>query len=88
VSIRETFARRNLEVASHPVALTEEFAADTAKATQWRGFLRRSRLEDAPNELAELVVAITALLGPVGEALHEGGEFEGRWRAPGPWTPA
>ncbi len=85
-SIRETFARRNLEVAPRPVALTEEFAADTAKVTQWRGFLRRSRLEGAPDELADVVVAITAFLGPVAEVLHEGGDFNARWRAPGPWT--
>lgn len=87
-SIRETFARRNLEVAPRPVALTEEFAADTAKAAQWRGFLRRSRLKGAPDELADVVVAIAAFLGPVAEVLHEGGELEARWRAPGPWTPA
>jgi predicted nucleotidyltransferase component of viral defense system len=87
-SIRETFARRNLEVAPRPVALTGEFAADTAKATQWRGFLRRSRLEGAPDELVDVVVSIATFLGPVAEVLHEGGEFKARWRAPGPWTPA
>jgi len=87
-AVRETFARRNLEVALRPAALTAEFAADTAKAMQWRGFLRKSRLEGVPVELAEAVMAITAFLGPVAEVLHEGGEFEGRWLAPGPWTSA
>jgi predicted nucleotidyltransferase component of viral defense system len=85
-AVRETFARRDLEVAPRPVALTAEFAADTARVTQWRGFLRKSRLEGVPGELAEVVVAIAAFLGPVAEVLHEGGEFEGRWKAPGPWT--
>jgi len=87
-AIRETFARRDLEVAPRPAALTAEFAADTAKAKQWRGFLRKSRLEGAPGELAEVVAAIAVFLGPVAEVLHEGGEFEGRWQAPGRWTPA
>ena len=87
-AIRETFARRDLEVVPRPVAMTEEFAADTAKATQWRGFLRRSRLKGVPGELAEVVAAISVFLGPVAEVLHEDGEFEGRWQSPGPWTPA
>ena len=87
-AVRETFARRDLEVASRPVALTAEFAADTAKAAQWRGFLRKSRLIGVSGELAEVVAAIAAFLGPVAEVLHEGGEFEGRWKAPGPWTSA
>lgn len=34
VAIRETFARRDLDVVPRPVALTADFAADTAKAAQ------------------------------------------------------
>ncbi len=85
-AVRETFARRDLEVAARPVALTKEFAEDTAKASQWRGFLRKSRLEGAPRELVAVVEAIAVFLGPVAEALHEGRRFEGRWEAPGPWS--
>jgi hypothetical protein len=84
-AVRETFARRGLKVDPRPVALTEEFAADTAKAAQWRGFLRKSRLEGVPTELADVVAAIAVFLGPVAEALHENRSFPGRWKAPGPW---
>ena len=87
-ALRETFARRGLEVVARPVALTKEFAEDTAKASQGRGFLRKSRLEGAPSELVAVVEAIAAFLGPVAEALHEGREFESRWRSPGPWSNA
>jgi len=87
-AVRETFARRDLEVAARPVALTKEFAEDTAKASQWQGFLRKSRLEGAPSELVAVVEAIAVFLGPVAEALHEGRGFEGRWEAPGPWSNA
>lgn len=85
-AIHETFTRRDLEVAPRPVALTEEFATDSAKARQWRGFLRKSRLEGAPRDLAEMVEAIALFLGPLAEALHEGRDFERHWRAPGPWS--
>ena len=85
-AVRETFARRRLDVAARPVALTKEFAEDTAKASQWQGFLRKNRLEGAPRELVAVVEAIAVFLGPVAEALHEGRRFEGRWEAPGPWS--
>lgn len=86
-AVRETFARRDLDVTARPVARTEEFATDTTKAAQWLGFLRNSRLDTAPHDLAEVVQAIAIFLGPIAKALHEGREFDGLWRAPGPWSP-
>jgi predicted nucleotidyltransferase component of viral defense system len=85
-AIRETFKRRGQAFVPRPVALTDEFAADTSKATQWRGFLRKSLLRGAPSELNKVIRAVAAFLGPVAEALHDGREFRGRWFAPGPWT--
>ncbi|MCK4413812.1 MAG: nucleotidyl transferase AbiEii/AbiGii toxin family protein [Candidatus Eisenbacteria sp.] len=85
-AIRETFTRRDQDFVPRPVALTDEFAADTSKAAQWRGFLRKSRLQGAPSELVEVVRAIAVFLGPVAEALYEDREFKGRWDAPGPWS--
>ncbi|MFQ5691385.1 MAG: nucleotidyl transferase AbiEii/AbiGii toxin family protein [Gemmatimonadota bacterium] len=87
-AIRETFTRRDLEVDPRSVALSDEFAADAAKAAQWRGFLRKSRLEGAPSVLAEAVEAVAMFLRPVADALYEGRAFTDRWEAPGPWSPA
>lgn len=87
-AVRETFARRKLGVSPRPVALTEEFSTDAARAEQWRGFVRKSRLGNAPSELAEVVEAIASFLGPVAEALNQARTFEDRWQAPGPWSPA
>ena len=84
-AVRETFARRDLEVDPRPVALTDKLAADSATAAQWRGILRKSRLDGAPGELAAVIRAIAVFLGPVASALHEVRAFEERWKAPGPW---
>jgi predicted nucleotidyltransferase component of viral defense system len=86
-AVRETFERRGREIDPQPLALTDEFALDEGKASQWRGYLRKSRLEGVPADLVDVVGAIADLLGPLAEALHEGREFKGRWRAPGPWAP-
>lgn len=85
-AVRQTFARRGLDVDPHPVALTDELATDAAKAAQWRGFLRKSRLDGVPADLAEVVTAIAEFLGPVAEALQVARAFEERWNAPGPWS--
>lgn len=85
-AIRETFSRREQGFAPHPVALTKEFAADRSKVAQWRGLLRKSRLQGVPGELTDVVDAIAVFLGPVAEAIHEDREFRGHWDAPGPWT--
>lgn len=87
-AIRETFARRGLEFEPRPVTLTDEFAADAAKAAQWRGFLRKNRLEGAPVELAAVIKAIAGFLGPVVDVLSQGRAFDDRWVAPGPWSSA
>ena len=85
-AIRETFARRGLEIDPDPVALTAEFAKDPARTAQWNGFLRKNRLEAAPLELAGTIEGIATFLGPVVVALHESREFSAHWHAPGPWT--
>ncbi len=87
-AIRETFKRRKLEIIPRPAALSLEFASDAGKAAQWRGFLRKNRLEGVPGELADVIKAIKGFLGPVAEALSEGREFTDRWVGPGPWSRA
>jgi len=83
-AIRETFARRALVVPARPAYLPREFAEDPARVAQWRGFLRKSRLQGAPSKLTDVVERIAIFLGPVAEALASGRAFDGRWKAPGP----
>jgi hypothetical protein len=85
-AISRTFERRGLGIASESVALTEEFSRDNSKRAQWRGFVRKSRLEDVARELDVVVRGIAEFLGPVVVALHGGKEFKGHWTAPGPWV--
>ncbi len=67
-AIGSTFARRHTPLpASVPDALTDEFAADPAKRTQWAAFLRRSMSDQHP-ELAEVIASIRAGIWPVLQA--------------------
>lgn len=87
-AVAETFARRRTEMPDEAPFLTDEFAAAPASRAQWRAFLRRSRLESAPEDLRDAVREVAAFLDPVAEALQAGIGFQRRWRAPGPWSPA
>jgi hypothetical protein len=84
-AIAKTFATRRTVVPAEPIALTDAFATDRSKQTQWQGFVRRSRLQYAPSVLTEVVAAVAVFLGPVTKALASGTGFEHIWQAPGPW---
>lgn len=84
-AIAKTFATRRTAVPAEPIALTDACAADAGKQTQWRGFIRRNRLQHAPDNLADVITTITAFLGPITKALASGNAFEHVWEAAGPW---
>jgi len=85
-AVRRTFANRGTQIAASPVAWTAEFASDAAKRTQWAGFLRKSRLQNAPASLMEVASAVRLFLQPVAQANESGSSFEMNWKAPGPWV--
>lgn len=66
-AVEATFARRKLDVPSDwPVGLTDTFARDAGKQTQWAAFLKKNRLQTTA--LPEVVGRIRAglpMLGPV-----------------------
>lgn len=84
-AIAKTLSNRGTTIVPDPIGLTSVFADDQTKKAQWRGFVRKSRL-DASAELSEVVVVLSSFLGPVGEALRSHELFRRKWIAPGPWT--
>jgi len=85
LAIERTFTTRGTTISGEPVALTEDFAKETSRQTQWQGFVRKNRLQDMPASFADIVEAIAVFLGPVMRALAAGEDFQGSWKAPGPW---
>jgi len=85
-AIRATFASRQSTIPALPVGLSTIFGEDQARARQWRGFVRRNRLDGAPEEFAAVIVSVADFLTPVTDALASGRSFSAIWRAPGPWS--
>lgn len=69
-----------------PVALTDVFAGDDAKAKQWGAFCKRSGLEDRVGELAAVVAELSGFLLPVIAAAQGDQAFASKWVANGPWA--
>lgn len=84
-AITKTFSTRGTSIQADPIGLTKTFGGDTEKATQWRGFVRKNRLVNVPQNLVEVVTVITTFLGPIAKNLAEGHVFKATWKAPGPW---
>jgi len=86
-AIRATFVRRKTTLPTEiPFGLTDEFARDTYKQTQWQAFLGKNSLEAL--ELEVIVAAIRDFLLPPVAAAKADIYFPKRWPAGGPWAPA
>lgn len=63
LAVVRTFERRKTEIpAVIPEGLTDDFARDAAKVTQWRSFLRKNRLDVGTSSFADIVSAIRPFL--------------------------
>lgn len=63
-AVQATFARRGTTLPSEPpLALTPEFGTDPTKITQWKAFLRKSRLEADP--FPQVIAQLSEFLLPL-----------------------
>jgi hypothetical protein len=84
-AIARTFSNRGTTIVPDPIGLTSRFADDPSKKVQWRGFLRKSRV-NTHADLSEVVIALSSFLGLVAKALRSQEGFHRKWVATGPWT--
>jgi hypothetical protein len=87
-AVGKTFANRKTALPEEVLAFTPGFASNAVKQTQWKAFLRKSRIENAPEAFESVVEVIAAFLEPVAATVR-GAQTIGRtWTAPGPWVPS
>ena len=84
-AIQSTFkTRRTALPRSSPLALRTEFYELPTKQTQWRAFLRKSKLK-ADSSLKEIIEVIREFLMPLVDSVLKGNEENQVWQAGGPW---
>lgn len=83
-AVQTTFESRSTLIPATPIVFDPAYMKDQEKQAQWRGFVRKSKLSDAPASFEGVVAAIRTFLGPFVSSLAETNEFHETWKAPGP----
>lgn len=86
-AVRATFARRGTELPAKPLPLGAAFGQDAVRQSQWRAFLHRTGVADAPETSAGVMATLAAFLGPIADTVAAQRPFADTWRAPGHWRP-
>ncbi len=68
-AIQRTFENRKTGIELSSIGLSAEFGNDPGKQAQWRAFLKRSALTEAPGNLADMVEELRVFFEPILEAL-------------------
>lgn len=88
-AIAATFNRRKTPLpTAPPLALTADFYNDRTKQMQWRGFLKKGKLEPDATDLAEVVAVISGFLMPPTVPAAGNKPFTKHWPAGGSWMPS
>jgi len=86
-AIKATFARRQTPLPpATPMGLSQAFAQDQGKQTQWRAFARRLKLSAGEDSLGEVMEKLRSFLMPPVEALIQKRPFKMKWPPGGPWS--
>ena len=64
-AIRSTFDNRTTAIDAAPVGLSAKFCGDPKKQSQWRAFLRRSQITEAPESLSEIGAHLQRFFVPI-----------------------
>jgi hypothetical protein len=64
-AIERTFENRKMAVEAEPIGLSSTFGADPTKQIQWKAFLKRSALTEAPDSLMDVVEEIRLFFEPI-----------------------
>lgn len=85
-AIEATFARRKTPLPTEaPLALTQVFANDATKQTQWKAFLRKNALQVDDLTFPDIIAALHVFLMPPTLASAKGLAFNAYWPSSGSW---
>lgn len=84
-AILATFRHRGTTIEAEPIGLTQAYADDSARAVQWRAFVRRSRFSEDADDLVGLISEIRPFALPVLSAAAAGQPLKLFWKPGGPW---
>jgi predicted nucleotidyltransferase component of viral defense system len=84
-AVEKTFEKRNTPVTLDAALFDPSFGKDGGKNVQWQGFIRKTKLVNAPESFEEVMDAVKFFLEPLAASIIERRNFNSNWIAPGPW---
>ncbi len=88
-AIAATFERRQTEIpAGVPVGLSDAFATELIKHSQWKAFWRKVVRTEPTPDFSDVVESARGFLLPAAEAAKSGKEWAEHWTKGGPWLAA
>jgi len=84
-AVAKTFKKRNTPITLDAALFNPSFGKDGDKNVQWRGFIRKTKLINAPESFEEVMTAVKLFLEPLAASIAERRAFNSNWIAPGPW---
>ena len=85
-ALKRTFEHRKTDLPKAPPLFAEEIYDEKSdRQTLWKAFLRKGDIKHAPEKLAITAKEIENFLIKPLNAVKKSQEFEGKWKAPGPW---
>ena len=86
-AIKKTFEQRSILVNTSEVCFTDAYARNVSKAAQWKAFLKRGEIKNAPAGFEDVWSYVMAFLRPIADAIETNCPFDMHWTAGGPWQP-
>jgi len=84
-AIEKTFEKRKTPLISEPSIFKSTFMKDGTKQAQWQGFIKKTKLTDAPTSFEDVATDIKVFLQPVVAAIIDRQAFRLFWAAAGRW---
>jgi hypothetical protein len=84
-AVVKTFENRNTPVTLDAALFDPSFGKDENKNVQWKGFIRKTKLINAPDSFEEVMADVKLFLEPLVSSIIEQPVFNSNWNAPGPW---
>lgn len=85
-ALKRTFAhRKTLFPQGRQLFVEEIYDEKSDRQTLWKTFLSKGNIKHVPEKLSTLAGGIEEFLAQPLDAINKGRDFEGEWKAPGPW---
>ena len=84
-AVEKTFENRNTPINLNAAVFDPSFGQDGGKNVQWQGFIRKTKLINAPESFEEVIAVVKLFLEPLASSLGKRQAFKNIWSAPGPW---